>query len=412
MSHRAGARGERDAVERLVQLVSADGFGAEGSPELDEALRLVAATRTTPHESRMLEALLTVHTTRPLPEALVVPAAAALVDRGNHAAASRILAGMTSPAALVLRADLLAATGKVTEAANEVERVLLRDIDWPGARERHARWRGAATTAFEGASIAAATSPLAPGADAGRGGSVRSLAPASLRIVREVARGGTGTVYEAEDRDLARPVALKVYHQPERDRAQLLHEARVAVDLAGEGVVRVYDVDLDHGWLAMSWAPLGALGLRLRARDAAVLEAIGSWARSLAASLARVHARGWVHHDVKPANVLLEAAGDAVLTDFATARRVGEPAPPGSRGYVSPERLAGRASDPRDDVFGFGRVLDVALDALDPNDAGRPTDAANGDHARSALRAIAKACTGPDEGRPAGGAELAARLER
>ena len=80
-----------------------------------------------------------------------------------------------------------------------------------------------------------------------------------------------------------------------------------------------------------------------------------------------------------------------LLTDFGTARRAGEPSPPGSLGYVSPERLAGRPSDPRDDVFGFGRILEDALAALEVR-APVPGSAS--------WRAIATACTGLDAGRP------------
>src|SRR5439155_17105243 len=104
---------------------------------------------------------------------------------------------------------------------------------------------------------------------------------------------------------------------------------------------------------------------RLRSRDAReVVLPIERWALPLAAALARVLAARWVHHDVKPANVLFAAADRPLLADFGSARLAGEPSPPGSLGYVSPERLAGRASDPRDDVFGFGRLLEDVLDAL------------------------------------------------
>jgi serine/threonine protein kinase len=101
-----------------------------------------------------------------------------------------------------------------------------------------------------------------------------------------------------------------------------------------------------------------------------------------------------VHHDVKPANVLWMAPGVPVLADFGIARRVGEPSPPGSPGYVSPERLAGRESDPRDDVFGFGRVLLVEMAH------------GGGEAEHEAWRTLAAACTGPDEGRPPDGAAL------
>jgi serine/threonine-protein kinase len=184
---------------------------------------------------------------------------------------------------------------------------------------------------------------------------------------------------------------------------QLLHEARVAVALAGPGVVRVFDVEPQQGWLAMEWAPLGALRARLG-------EPLERWVPPLAAALARVHAAGWVHHDVKPANVLLRVVEEPLLTDLGTARRVGEPSPPGSMGYVSPERLAGRASDPRDDVYGFGRILEDALDARRSPEASHtgPADAER--YAR--WRALASACTGPDGGRPRDGADLVAWIAR
>src|SRR5262249_12331094 len=152
-----------------------------------------------------------------------------------------------------------AAASELAAALALVERVLLRDFDWPGARERHARWRrvlGAAHGIAESGGGAA-------GALAGQDATatlMTSKPDAPVRLLREVDRGGAGAVYEAEDRALGRRVALKVYHRRlERDRAQLLHEARVAVALAGAGIIRVFDVDAEQGWVAMEWAPLGTL---------------------------------------------------------------------------------------------------------------------------------------------------------
>ncbi len=93
-----------------------------------------------------------------------------------------------------------------------------------------------------------------------------------------------------------------------------------------------------------------------------------------------------------------------MLGDFGTARRRGEPSPPGSLGYVSPERLAGRASDPRDDVYGFGRVLAEVLDAM-------TADARAGAEDDSLWRSLAATCTGPDGIRPRDGSELILRIE-
>jgi serine/threonine-protein kinase len=220
---------------------------------------------------------------------------------------------------------------------------------------------------------------------------------APFLLLREVARGGSGAVYEAEDRELGRRVALKVYHRPDRDRAQLIHEGRVAASLAGPGIVRVFDVEPDQGWLALEWAPLGALRERIRALPSDLLP-LERWALPLAEGLARVHAAGWVHHDVKPANVLFRSRYGPVFGDFGSARRAGEPSPPGSLGYVSPERLAGRPSHPRDDVYGFGRVLEDALEAVgDAELVWR-------------YRPLVAACMGRDEGRPAEGRALVIRL--
>jgi serine/threonine-protein kinase len=354
-------------------------FGVDGGPSAAEALALFRALRTTPDEGRAIETLLTAATTRPLPEPLLLAVASALVDRGDPPLALRSLEGATGTSALLFRADLLAEGGDLAAALALCERVLLRDYDHPGARERHARWRHAL-----------GVSPTAPRNEAGDGATlVAGHVDTPFRLVREVARGGAGAVFEAEDQELGRRVAIKMVHHPATDRAQLTHETHVATALAGPGVVRVLDVDPNRGWLVLEWARAGALRDHVRAKDASVLLPIERWAGPLVAALARVHAAGWVHHDVKPANVLLASPEEPWLSDFGTARRVGEPSPPGSLGYVSPERLRGRASDPRDDVYGFGRVLEDVLNAV----AGPREDAL--------FRPLVNICTGPDARRPA-----------
>jgi eukaryotic-like serine/threonine-protein kinase len=371
-----------DPIEQLLRA------GVPGGPSVEEALRSFAQIRSTPDEGRAVQRLLARDAIAPLPEPMLVAVASALVDRGEPDAAAVALARGKSVAALAMRADLLERAGDLPAALVLIEQVLARDVDWPGARERHARWR-------EALGCEPAKAPPEPPAPA------MSLAPdAAFRLLREAGRGGSAIVYEAEDKELYRRIALKVYHRPDRDRAKLLHEARVAVAVAGEGIVPVFDVDPRRGWIAMRWAPLGALG---RLRDALARPDVGGdwagragWIRPLARALARVHAAGWVHHDVKPANVLLTAIGVPMLGDFGTARRLGEPSPPGTPGYVSPERAAGRPSDPRDDIYGFGRVLAETLDVVGAGDEWRD---------------LVAACTGPDEARPRDGHDLMRRIE-
>jgi serine/threonine-protein kinase len=360
--------------------------GLAGGPTADEALFLFGQLRATPDEARAVEALVRATQERRLPEPLVLALGSALVDRGELEVAARALAGATSSSALVLLGDLAERRGDVPNALALIERVLLRDLDHPGARERHRRWRSQLGYEVEQKAVA-------PGATV-----VTREPDAPFDLLREVGRGGAAAVYEAVDRELGRHVALKVYHQPERDRAQLAHEARVAVELEGPAVVRVFDLDPDHGWIALEWAMHGTLREAVRARELGRLLPIERWAMPLATALARVHAHGWVHHDVKPANVLLARSGGAILTDFGIARRAGEPPPPGSLGYLSPERIAGRASDPRDDVYGFGRVLEDVLHVV------------NDEATLARFRPLAAACTGPDALRPADARALVTRM--
>ncbi|MDP9149811.1 MAG: serine/threonine protein kinase [Myxococcota bacterium] len=341
--------------------------------------------RSTPEEGAAIEALLGGQMMAALPEPLLVAVGSALIDRGEEGSAARVLSNATSSPALIMRSDLLSRAGDLPTAIALVERVLSRDIDWPGARDRHSRWR-------EALGIPEQRRRWDPSA------TVVTAAPeAPFRLLREVGRGGTGAVYEAEDRDLARHVAIKIYHHPDRDRTQLLHEARVAAALAGPGVVRVFDLDPEHGWIAMEWAGHGTLRSALQSPR---WGQPGHWATPLARGIARVHDAGWVHHDVKPANVLLLSSGAPLLSDFGAARRVGEPSPPGSLGYVSPERLAGRCSHARDDVYSFGRVLEDALESL-----GEVADAER-------WQQLAAACTGADESRPKDGAEVLLVLDK
>lgn len=360
--------------------------GLAGGPTDDEAITLLGELRRTPDEARAVEELARTSQIRLLPEPLLLALGSAMVDRGEPEAAARVLANAGSSAALVLRADLAEQHGDLTTALALIERVLLRDLDHYGARERHRRFRTALGFDVEPKSTTSGVTVVTREPDA------------PFDLLREVGRGGAGAVYEAVDRELGRHVALKVYHQPERDRAQLAHEAKVAVALEGPGVVRVFDVDPDHGWLALEWASLGTLREHIQRKDLTKLLPIERWAAPLASAIARVHAAGWVHHDVKPANVLVARGNTPILTDFGTAKRIGEPSPPGSLGYVSPERMAGRASAPRDDVYGFGRVLEDVLHVITDESIARR------------FRGLASACTGPDAGRPVDGRALVTRL--
>jgi eukaryotic-like serine/threonine-protein kinase len=332
--------------------------------------------------------------TRRVPDPVRVAVADILASRGDDRGALRVLEGISSTPGLVLAADLHAGAGQLARAVGTIERVLARELDAPGARERHQRWSLSLGYVRRPVRRLDEATVVAPQATTG-----------PFRLLREAARGGAGTVYEAEDELLGRRVAFKVYHGRGKDRAVLEREARTAVALGGPGVLKVLDADPAQGWVALEWVARGSIRDMLRRGDLESLAPIGRWARPLARALARIHGGGLVHADVKPANVLLRQPHDPVLGDFGIARPAGAPDEGGgSAGYLSPERLAGRPSHPRDDVYGYGRILEDVMHRLEEAGA----DLSGSEFA--AFRTLTLSCLGPDEGRPSSGAELVRRL--
>ena len=351
--------------------------GTSPDAQLAAFLRL----RRTADEARAVDALLSRDRDSPLRDDLALHVASALVDRGDPARALALLEPRSSPSALLLQSDLEAERGETHRALALVERVVFSDVDFPGARERLARHRATLGIVPPATSSSANATIVGP-----------RETDAPFVLLREVARGGAGAVYEAEDRELGRRAALKIYHDDRRGHAQLAHEARVAAELAGAGIVRVFDVDLDHAWLAIEWAPGGSLRDAIRARNADVVSPIEKWALPLSRALARVHAQGWAHMDVKPANVLFDSRGAPMLGDFGIAQKIGAPASPGSLGFVSPERIAGDVASASDDVYGFGRVIEEVLTLQEDE----------------AWRKLAALCLATKDRRPANGAALEA----
>ncbi|WP_276322867.1 serine/threonine-protein kinase [Streptomyces sp. F001] len=202
------------------------------------------------------------------------------------------------------------------------------------------------------------------------------------RLVESIGQGGMGRVWRAADDMLDRPVAVKEMRIDGLDaedartrRERTLREARATARIDHPNVVRVYDV-VDEGerlWIVMElvdgrsleriMAEDGPLGPRETARTGL----------GLVEALRQVHARGVLHRDIKPGNVLVEHdARRIVLTDFGIAAIQDAKALTmvgmlvGSPDYMAPERVSGRPQGPPSDVWSLGATLCAALAGRSP----------------------------------------------
>jgi serine/threonine protein kinase len=207
-------------------------------------------------------------------------------------------------------------------------------------------------------------------------GRLTQLEPGSLfagyRIEGLLDRGGMGVVYKATDVDLDRTVALKIIapeHTQNPDAvARFKSEARLAASLEHPNIVPIHRGGEVDGvlYLAMRFVP-GTDLRQLLQRGPLELDQIRRVITSVAAGLDAAHARGLVHRDVKPANILIGDEGgyeQVYLTDFGLTKRLGSPgtltrpgAWVGTPDYVAPEQIQAGKIDGRTDVYSLGCVL-------------------------------------------------------
>lgn len=155
---------------------------------------------------------------------------------------------------------------------------------------------------------------------------------------------------------------------PER-RSRLLREARAASALNHPNIVGIYEVGSDNGvdFFAMEYVEGKSLSKMIPAKGMPLGEALDC-AVQIAGGLAKAHAAGLIHRDLKPGNIMLSRDGLVKLLDFGLARRV-ELGPGhdttltiegqilGTPSYMSPEQAQGKPLDVRSDIFSFGSVL-------------------------------------------------------
>jgi len=197
------------------------------------------------------------------------------------------------------------------------------------------------------------------------------------KILGELGRGAMGIVYEAEDPNLDRAVALKTIvleadaeGRKEYEKRFFL-EAKAAGKLNHPNIVTVYDFGEADGvaYLAMELVEGTDLRERLKESKGEGLPAIDAVdvAQQIAEGLGYAHERGIVHRDIKPGNIMLQRRGQAKIMDFGLARmRVADHKTStgmvlGTPKYMSPEQVAGLPVDQRSDIFSLGIVLHEML---------------------------------------------------
>lgn len=197
---------------------------------------------------------------------------------------------------------------------------------------------------------------------------------------RLLARGGIVSVWEARQLSLDRLVAVKVYPaQSEEGDRRFVREAAAAGRLSDHpGIVTAHDAGLlpdDRPYLVMKLCPGGSLAPWLKPENRRSPEEVRQVGIRLAAGLAAVHARGVLHRDIRPANVLIDSFGNPGLADFGTAAVTGaedaaadgQPAP---SAYAPPEAFRKQPATKAGDVFALAATLYALLAGSPPRRLG------------------------------------------
>ncbi len=201
----------------------------------------------------------------------------------------------------------------------------------------------------------------------------QGLAPGTViagryEIVRELGKGGMGTVYQATDGKLKRTVALKFlpgeWIHDALAKERFVREAQAAASLDHPNICTVHEIDEAEGRMFISMAFVEGETLKARIERAPLdLDDALAVGRQVAEGLREAHKKGIVHRDIKSANIMVTGDGQAKVMDFGLARVRGgalltqEGMTLGTIAYMSPEQARGEEVDHRTDIWSFGVVL-------------------------------------------------------
>jgi eukaryotic-like serine/threonine-protein kinase len=263
----------------------------------------------------------------------------------------------------------------------------------------------------------------------------RPLLAGRYRLECQIAAGGVGEVWRAEDTVLTRTVAVKLLRAELASQAETLArfraEARHAGALSHPAIARVYDygdpVPPHPAFLVMELVDGPSLAAVLTAGPIGAAQTMDVVAQ-VASGLQTAHAAALVHRDIKPGNLLLAADGQVKITDFGIAHVAGS-VPVTSTGivmgtpaYIAPERVSGASATPASDLYSLGVVAYECLAGTAPF-TGKPLEVAVAHrdlplppfpHAVPAevARLVGELTAKDPAARPASAEEVAARADR
>ena len=196
------------------------------------------------------------------------------------------------------------------------------------------------------------------------------------RITGKLGSGGMGIVYEAEDVRLPRKVALKFLPEESADdpdaERRFQREADTIAQLNHPNICTIYEIDRADGRAFIAMECVEGINLKTyMARNQLSTGAIVEIALQIAAALGSAHAKGIVHRDIKPGNIVVSSEGQVKVLDFGLARRFKTAdteelglegstipgRPMGTANYMAPERILQLPLDPRSDLFSLGVVI-------------------------------------------------------
>jgi len=204
-------------------------------------------------------------------------------------------------------------------------------------------------------------------------------------IKSELGRGGMATVYRGYDPRFEREVAVKVLppellHADPQFRLRFEREAKIIAQLEHPSIVPVYDVgeEDDQPYFVMRYMNGGSLSERIKSGLHSIEEATRIL-EQIAPGLDEAHAKGIVHRDFKPSNILFDRKGVPYISDFGIAKMLQDQAANvtgsaiiGTPAYMAPEQASGEAVDGRADIYALGIILFEMLTSKQPYEADTP----------------------------------------